>query len=183
MHILHPWPLFFVCWSVDHHGKWLQYMPSTHPSRTQLVRCWVRHPSMRSFGKLFSHSNGVNSASVDQVDMLVSASLPSHKGMTSPWGVANRNSQLQWVTFTLPLRSFISYEGTPFVTWHITSYSTSLHWVFHFPFPLKHVYFLQHCVSWHQLNCARSSIIVALLSVHFTVGLVLCFSIGFFEAH
>ena len=41
--------------------------------------------------------------------------------------------------------------------------------VFHFPFPLKHVSFLQHCVSRHQLNCASSSIIVALLSVCFAV--------------
>ena len=71
---------------------------------------------MLSFGKSFSHSNGVNSASVDWVDMMLSASSLSHKGVTSPWGVANRKSQLWWVTFTLLLKSLISYEGTPFVT-------------------------------------------------------------------
>ena len=54
--------------------------------------------------------------------------------------------------------------------------------VFHLPFPLKHISLLQHCVSWHQLNCASSFIIVALLSVNFAVGLVLGFGISFFEA-
>ena len=54
--------------------------------------------------------------------------------------------------------------------------------IFHFPFPLERVSFLQHCVSRHQLNCACSSIIVAFLSVCFAVRLVLGFSIGFFEA-
>ena len=99
------------------------------------------------FGKSFSYSNGVNSASADRVDTSQSASSFLFKGMTSPWGVANRNSRLQWVACKLPLASFISYVGTPFVTWRITSYSTSLHSVFHFPFPLKRVSFLQHCVS------------------------------------
>ena len=42
---------------------------------------------MLSFGKSFSHSNRVNSTREDQVDMLVSASLLSHKGVTSPWGL------------------------------------------------------------------------------------------------
>ena len=41
---------------------------------------------MLSFGKSFSHSNGVNSTSADWVDTLLSASLLSHKGVTSPWG-------------------------------------------------------------------------------------------------
>ena len=53
--------------------------------------------------------------------------------------------------------------------------------VFHLPFPLKHISFLQHYVSQHQLNCASSFIIIVLLSVHFTVGLVLGFSISLFE--
>ena len=41
---------------------------------------------MLSFSKLFSYSSGVNSASVDWVDMLVSAPSLSHKGVTSTWG-------------------------------------------------------------------------------------------------
>ena len=53
--------------------------------------------------------------------------------------------------------------------------------IFHFPFPLERISFLQHCVSRHKLNCACSSIIVAFLSVHFAVRLVLGFSIGFIE--
>ena len=130
----------------------------------------------------FHTPNGVNYTSADQVDMLLSASLLLHKGVTSPWGVANRKSQLQWVTFTLPLESLISYKGTPFVTWHITLYSYFAPMVFHLPFPLKHISLLQHYVSRYQLNCASSFIIVVLLSVHFTVGLVLGFSISFFEA-
>ena len=69
-------------------------MPSTHPSGMRLVRCWVRHLSMLSFGKSSSHSNGVNSPNADRVDMLMSVSSLSHKGVTSLLGVANRNSQL-----------------------------------------------------------------------------------------
>ena len=37
-------------------------------------------------------------------------------------------------------------------------------------------------VSWHQLNCAHRFVIIALLSVCFTVGLVLGLSISLFEA-
>ena len=130
--ILDPWSWCADLWTTMGSGH---SMPSTHPSGTQLARCWVKHPSTLSFGKLFSYSNGVNSASADWVDTLVSASSLSHKGVTSPQGVANKNSQLLWVTLMLPLESCISYEGTPFVTWHITSYSTSLHQSFTFPFP------------------------------------------------
>ena len=121
--------------------------PSTHPSGTRLARWWVGHPSRRSFGKSFSHSNGVNSTSADRVDMPELASSLLLKGMTSPWGVANRNSRLWWATCKLPLVSFISYEGTPFTTWHITSYSTSLHQSFTFLFPWNVSAFFQHCVS------------------------------------
>ena len=49
---------------------------------------------MLSFGKSSSHSNGVNPARADWVDVLVSVSSLSHKGVASPWGVANRKSQL-----------------------------------------------------------------------------------------
>ena len=81
--ILDPWSWHADLWTTMGSGY---SMPSTHPSGMRLVRCWVKHPSMLSFGKSFSHSNGVNSASADWVDTLVSASLPSHKGVTSPWG-------------------------------------------------------------------------------------------------
>ena len=155
--------------------------PSTHPSGTRLVRCWVRHLSIRSLGESFSTSSEVNSTRADRVDTSMSAFLLLFKGMTSPRGVANRNSRLQWVTCKLPLGAFISYEGTPFATWHITSYSTSLHRSFTFLFPWNASAFF-NTVSRHQLNCACSSIIVAFLSVRFTVRLVLGFSIGFFEA-
>ena len=109
-----PWEVVAVC----------------HPpilAGQRLARCWVRHLPTCSFGKSFSTSNGVNSASIDRVDTSRSAFLLLFKGMTSPWGMANRNSRLWWATCKLPLGSFISYEGTPFVTWHITSYSTSPH--------------------------------------------------------
>ena len=53
--------------------------------------------------------------------------------------------------------------------------------VFHLSFPLKCISFLQDYVSRHQLNCACSFIIIAILSVLFTVGLVLGFSISLFE--
>ena len=99
-------------------------MPSTHPSRMRLVGWWVSHPSMLSSSKSFSHSNGVSSARADWVETLMWASSLSHKDMASPCGVASRKSQLWWLTFTLLLKSFISYEGTPFATWHTTSYST-----------------------------------------------------------
>ena len=125
--ILDPQSLCAILWTAMGSGR---SMPSTHPSGMRLVRCWVRHLSTLSFGKSSSHSNGVNSTSADWVDTLVSVSSLSHKGVTSPLVVANRNSQLWWVTFTLLLESFILYEGTPFVTWHITSYSTLLYWSF-----------------------------------------------------
>ena len=130
--ILDPGSLGAVLWTTIGSGC---STPSTHPSGAQLVRCWVRHLSIWPFGESFSYSNGVNSASADRVDTLMSASSFLFKGMTSPWGVANRNSQLWWATCRLPLASFISYEGTPFATWRITSYSTSLYRSFTFLFP------------------------------------------------
>ena len=53
--------------------------------------------------------------------------------------------------------------------------------IFHLPFSLKCISFLQYYVSWHQLNCACRFIIVPLLSVCFTVGLVLGLNISLFE--
>ena len=130
--ILDPWSWCADLWTTMGSGH---SMPSTHPSRTWLGRCWVRHPSTLSFSLLFSHSSGVNSTSADWVDMLVSASSLCTQGCDFTLGVANRNSHLWWATFTLPLESLISYEGTPFVTWRITSYSTLLHRSFTFLFP------------------------------------------------
>ena len=130
--ILDPGSYCAVLWTTIGSGH---STPSTHPSGTRLVRCWVRHLPICSFGESFSTSNGVNSASVDWVDTSRSAFSLLFKGMTSPRGMANRNSQLQWATCKLPLGSFISYEGTSFVTWRITSYSTSLHQSFTFLFP------------------------------------------------
>ena len=175
--ILNPGSFCAILWTTIGSGC---STPSTHPSGTWLMGWWVRHPSKRSFGKLFPNSIGVNSASADQVDTpwLVSSFL--FKGMTSPWGVANRNSQLQWATCKLLLASFISYKGTPFVTWHITSYSTSLHQSFTFLFPWNVSAFFSTVspgISW----TASSYFIVVLLSVRFAVQLVLDFSIGFFE--
>ena len=48
-------------------------------------------------------------------------------------------------------------------------------------FSLKHISLFQNHVSQHQFNCAHRFIIFALLSVHFTVGLVLDLSISLFE--
>ena len=81
--ILDPWSWYADLWTTIGSGH---SMPSTHPSGMQMVRCWVKHPSTLSFGKLFSHSNGVNSTNADWVDTLVSASSLSHKGVISPWG-------------------------------------------------------------------------------------------------
>ena len=130
--ILDPGSICAVLWTTIGSGR---SMPSTHPSGTRLARCWVRHLSNWSSGKSFSNSNRGNSTSADQVDMSTSAFSFLFKGMTSPQGMANRNSQLRWATCKLPLGSFILYEGTPFATWHITSYSTSLHLSFTFLFP------------------------------------------------
>ena len=176
--ILDPWSSCAVLWTTMGSGH---SMPSTHPSGKRLARCWVKHPSTLSFGKLFLHSNGVHSTSADWVDMLVSASSPSHKGVTSPLGMANRNSWLRWATFTLPLESYLirGHTNCDLAYYLVFHFAPP---VFHFPFPLKHVSFLQHCVPRHQLKCASSSIIVALLSVCFAVGLVLGFSISFVEA-
>ena len=130
--ILDPGSYSAVLWTTMGSGR---STPSTHPSGTQLARCWVRHLPICSYGKSFSTSNEVNSASVDRVDTSMSVFSLLFKGMTSPRGMANRNSRLQWATYKLPLGSFISYEGMPFATWRITSYSTSLHRSFTFLFP------------------------------------------------
>ena len=175
--ILDPWSWCADLWTTMGSGH---SMPSSHPSGTWLMRCWVRHPSTLSFGKSFSHSNGVDSASADWVDTLLSVSSLSHKGVTSPWGLANKKSQLQWVTFTL-LRVFDLIQGHTICD---LAYYLIFHFappVFHLPFPLKCISFLQHYVFQHQLNCASSFIIIALLSVHFAAGLVLGFGISFFE--
>ena len=157
---------------------------ATHPSKMWLARCWVRHLSTLSFSKSSSHSSGVNSIWADQVDTLVSVSLLSHKGkgVASPWGLANRKSWLWWMTFTLLLYSLISYEGHNIcnLAYYLIFYFTPM--VFHLPFPLKCISFLQHNVSQHQLNCACSFIVIALLSVCLAVGLVLGLSISLFEA-
>ena len=109
-----PWSWCADLWTTMESGH---SMPSTHPSGMRLAGCWVGHPSMLSSGRSSSHSNGVNSTRADRVThALMWASLLSHKGVASPCGVASRKSQLWWVTFTLPLKSLISYEGTPFVT-------------------------------------------------------------------
>ena len=94
-----------------------------------------------------------------------------------PIGIADYGGLL--ANYRLHLLSHIQGHTIRDLAYYLIFYFAPL--VFHFPFPLKHVSFLQHCISWHQLNCASSSIIVALLSVHFTVQLVLGFSIGFFE--
>ena len=124
-----PWSWCADMWTTMGSGC---SMPSTHSSGTRLAGCWVRHPSMLSSGRSFSHSNGVNSAKPDWVDVLMWTSSLSHKGVASPCGMARRKSQLWWVTFTLLLKSLILYEGTPFAIWHITSYSTSLQQSFTF---------------------------------------------------
>ena len=130
--ILDPGSYSAVLWTTMGSGR---STPSTHPSGTRLARCWVRHLSICSLGKSFSTSNEVNSTKEDQLDTSMSAFSLLFKGMTSLRGIANRNSQLRWVTCKLPLGSFISYEGTPFATWRITSYSTLLHQSFTFLFP------------------------------------------------
>ena len=130
--ILDPGLFCAVLWTTIGSGH---STPSTHPSGTRLARCWVRHLSIWSFGKSFSNSCRGNSASADWVDTSTSAFSFLFKGMTSPRGMANRNSQLWWATCKLLLGSFISYEGRPFATWHITSYSTSLHLSFTFLSP------------------------------------------------
>ena len=149
--IFYPWSWCADLWTTMGSGC---SMPSTHPSGTRLVRCWVRHPSTLSSSKSASHSNGVNSARADWVDTLVWVSFLLHKGVASPCGVASRKSQLWWATCTLLLKSLISYEGTPFGTWHITSYSTSLQWSFTFLFPWNALAFFSTMspgISWTVL--------------------------------
>ena len=100
--ILDPSSFHAVLWTTIGNGH---SMPSTHPSGMRLVRCWVRHLSNWSFGKSFSNSSRGNSASADWVDTSMSAFSFLFKGMTSPRGMANRNSRLWWATCKLLLGS------------------------------------------------------------------------------
>ena len=54
--------------------------------------------------------------------------------------------------------------------------------IFHLPFPLEHICFYKHDITWHELYGNHNSVIVPLLPVGLAIGLVLCFSISFFEA-
>ena len=87
------------------------------------------HPSTLSFGKSFSRSSKVNSASADRVDTLVSASLLLHKGVTSPWG---------WPT------GRVDYDGRP--SHYCSICDLAYYLIFHFtPTSLSPSFFLEMC--------------------------------------
>ena len=101
--------------------------------------------------------------------------------MDAPWGMATRKNLLWWGVFTLPLESFISYEGTIcdlacyFIFYFVPS-------IFHLPFSLKHISLCPNHISHHQLDCACKYNIISPLSVPFVVGLALGFSVSSLEA-
>ena len=109
--------------------------PPTHPSGTLLVGLRVSAPSTDPSGESLSTSNEVSSTRVDQAVFSSESGAPTPKGLTSPIGVATRNSQLRCTVLTLPVSSFTSYAGMPSATWWTTTYSVSLHQslTFHFP--------------------------------------------------
>ena len=129
-----------------------------------------------------SHSRGVNSARAEWIVGWTLAYSLWHKAVSVPCGVATRKSLLQWGIFTLPLKSFVSYEGEPFATWHTILYSTLSHqYIFHLPFSLKHVSFHPNHIFWHKLDCAYTFVIISPLSVPFFVGLVQGFNMSLLE--
>ena len=54
--------------------------------------------------------------------------------------------------------------------------------ILHLPFALECICLHKHDVTWHELHGTGSSVMVLFLPICFTIGLVLCFSISFFEA-
>ena len=54
--------------------------------------------------------------------------------------------------------------------------------ILHLPFALEHIYLHKHNVTQHELHSTGGSIIVPFLPIHFAIGWVLHFSIGFFKA-
>ena len=54
--------------------------------------------------------------------------------------------------------------------------------IFHFPLPLESIQFQQDNVTWYELDCAGTFIIIMFLPVCSKVGLKVCFYMGLFEA-
>ena len=54
--------------------------------------------------------------------------------------------------------------------------------ILYLPFALECICFHKHNVTWQELHSTSSSVIVPFLLVSLAIGLVLHFSIGFFEA-
>ena len=123
-----------------------------HPpvQMSRLVEHQESHSSTVFLSKSMSHSRGVNSARAEQVVGLTLASSLWHKVVGAPWGVATRKSLLWWAVFTLLLISPISYEGTPFATWHTI-------FIFYFIPPIFNPsFFLETCISFCQNHMSPS---------------------------
>ena len=90
--------------------------PSTHPSAAQLVRHQVNASSNVPSDASLSHSNKVSSTRVDWVAPSSEVDSLPPRGLTSPFRVATRKSQLQWSVLTLLPSSHTSYAGMSSVT-------------------------------------------------------------------
>ena len=115
-----------------------------------------------------SHSRGVNSAGAERVVGSTLAYTLWHKAVDAPWGMATRKNLLRWGVFTLPLKSFVSYEGEPFATWCTISYSTSSHQYSIFLFPWSVLAFVQTTspgISWTMLVNITSFLLCLSLSL------------------
>ena len=104
-------------------------------------------------------------------DTLMSASSFLFKGMTSPggWttGIVGYGGLL--ADYCLhPLSHTRAHHSRLGILPHILLCSTGLSLSFSLETCIS---FFQYCVSQHHLNCAGSSIVVALLSVHFAVSI------------
>ena len=133
---------------------------------------------MLSSGKSSSHSNGVNSTRADQFDVDI-FTFAQGCGFTL-WGSQQEESIMVGdLHITAQILDLIQGHTICDLAYYRIFYFAPM--IFHHPFPLKCISLLQNHVSQHQLSCAHRFIIVVLLSVHFTLGLVLGLSISLFE--
>ena len=153
-------------------------MPSTHPSRAQLVRHWVNSSSTLLSGASLSHSSGVSSTKVDWVVPSSEADSLPPRGVASPLGVATKKSQLQWMTLTFLPSSRMWYVICNLTYNHLLCLAPP---ILHLSLALECVQLHKDYVAWHELHSTCCSVIVPFLLVCFAVGLQACFSIGLFE--
>ena len=84
----------------------------------------------------------------------------------------------------LNIPTVISYFICGHVVWDLTHYHilSLTPPIFHLSLALECIQLHKDYITQHELHSASHSVIIPFLPVHFTVGLLVCFSISLFEA-